>query len=326
MKVNRILVPTDFSARSEAAVQMAGRFYAHFGTTIDLIHVVPLSMYFSESIDTLGIPFDMEKDLYPHVLEHAYEELKNLAHKHIGREHCGQLITIVDRKPSRAITDQANKNNYDLVLMSSRGKHASEWFRGSITEKIIRQSNVPVLTLDEPIKSEEMGIVFVPIDFSDNSFEALPTAFNIAKQFDAKIMLFHAVELYGDGVPMPAIMAAAEDEDRIYDALIRRMNEFFEEHDEYHIRIKQIPTESEDYFIYQNGGDSHSILFCTQIERGISAHHEIVTYANSHADLAVMTTHGRTGLARFLIGSTAEQVVRNIKIPLLTIRPNGNDD
>lgn len=58
----------------------------------------------------------------------------------------------------------------------------------------------------------------------------------------------------------------------------------------------------------------------TVVLKGVSAHHEIVDYVNEHGDLLVMSTHGRTGLARVLIGSTTEQVARHTKKPMLTIR------
>jgi nucleotide-binding universal stress UspA family protein len=58
----------------------------------------------------------------------------------------------------------------------------------------------------------------------------------------------------------------------------------------------------------------------TVVLKGVSAHHEIVDYVDEHGDLLVMSTHGRTGLARILIGSTTEQVARHSKKPMLTIR------
>jgi nucleotide-binding universal stress UspA family protein len=50
---------------------------------------------------------------------------------------------------------------------------------------------------------------------------------------------------------------------------------------------------------------------------------EIVEYARyPGVDMIVMATHGRTGLMRFVLGSVAEQVIRNVHIPVMLIRPN----
>ncbi|MFO1091800.1 MAG: universal stress protein [Planctomycetaceae bacterium] len=53
---------------------------------------------------------------------------------------------------------------------------------------------------------------------------------------------------------------------------------------------------------------------------------EIVRYAReTNADLVVVGTHGRSGLAHVLLGSTAEKVVRKAPCPVLTVRPQGHD-
>jgi nucleotide-binding universal stress UspA family protein len=57
------------------------------------------------------------------------------------------------------------------------------------------------------------------------------------------------------------------------------------------------------------------------IERGISAHHAITEYAAQNADMVIMTTHGRSGLSHLFLGSTAEKVVRHVKLPLITVKP-----
>ncbi|WP_255151276.1 universal stress protein [Halorarius halobius] len=58
----------------------------------------------------------------------------------------------------------------------------------------------------------------------------------------------------------------------------------------------------------------------TAMEEG-EPHREIVAYADDHADLVVMPTHGRRGLERLLLGSTTERVVRRSDVPVLTLRP-----
>jgi nucleotide-binding universal stress UspA family protein len=57
------------------------------------------------------------------------------------------------------------------------------------------------------------------------------------------------------------------------------------------------------------------------VKKGFSAHTEICDYANENADLVVMSTHGRTGIARILLGSTTGIVAQHLKKPLLTVRP-----
>lgn len=59
------------------------------------------------------------------------------------------------------------------------------------------------------------------------------------------------------------------------------------------------------------------------VEQG-APHRVINAYVDDHdIDLVVMGTHGRTGLARYLIGSVAEKVVRTADVPVLTVGPSG---
>lgn len=64
----------------------------------------------------------------------------------------------------------------------------------------------------------------------------------------------------------------------------------------------------------------------TEVQTG-EPYRTIVDYAASQdIDLVVMPTHGRQGLERFLLGSTTERVLRRSDVPVLTIRPNDDDD
>ena len=108
MKLKHILVPTDFSERSEKAIKAAGLLVDFFGCTVDLIHVIPVMKYFSESMEPLGLPFSLESHVYPHSMEIAHEKMEKLAEKYISKEHRGTLITLIERKPSEAICQKAN--------------------------------------------------------------------------------------------------------------------------------------------------------------------------------------------------------------------------
>jgi len=66
------------------------------------------------------------------------------------------------------------------------------------------------------------------------------------------------------------------------------------------------------------------IPLSTAIVRGVP-HQSIVEYAvEASADVIVMSTHGRTGLDRFLIGSVTEKVIRSTSTPVLVIRVDGD--
>ncbi len=322
MKADRILIPTDFSPQSHAALKLAKTFIDIYGCDVSLIHIVPLSMYFGESFEHLGLPLDLNVDVYPRILENTQERLDELAKEYIPKEYLEKAKVMVDRKPSEAIARYAKENDYDLILMSSKGGHESEWFRGSITKKVIRYSKVPVLTVDDVFVKEKLENIVSPVDLSDTSMKALPAAFELAYQFDAKLTLLHVSELYahdgfGNLAPIPGM-----DEPTAYEAIMDKIEAFFADHFEGKYRLQRTGTPYEDRIVYTEGNNNKSIPIETEVLRGISAHHEITEYANEHADLLVLTTHGRTGLAHFFLGSTAGNIVEHAQVPVLTIRPD----
>jgi nucleotide-binding universal stress UspA family protein len=75
-------------------------------------------------------------------------------------------------------------------------------------------------------------------------------------------------------------------------------------------------------FVYQDEVSSATINVQTVIKKRISAHYAITEYAEEHAHIVVMATHGRSGLSHLLLGSTAEKVARHLKLPVLTVKPD----
>ena len=321
MKVKHILVATDFSERSEKAVEVAGALVDFFGCTVDLIHTVPMMKYFHESMDPLGVPFSIEKHLYPHCLDRANEKLEALAKQYVKKEYRGGLIANVERKAWEAIVNQANSQDYDLVLMAAKGEHETIHMLGGTTEQVIRHSNVPVLTVNDAISEKEMHTIMVPIDFSDCSFFSVVPAFELAKELNAKIVLFNVLELYSAGSDMIPYVPTEINEETVYENIISRLSEYLEEHENHHLHVQRTGVIFNDILVSTIGDHVNSVEVETKVVKGISAHREIIDYAQEYANLVVMSTHGRTGLARVFIGSTAEQVSRHIEVPLLTVRP-----
>ncbi|MBO6523768.1 MAG: universal stress protein [Balneolaceae bacterium] len=321
MKVNHILVPTDFSERSEVAIKMAGELVDLYGCTVDLIHIIPMMKYFSESMDPLGVPFSIEKHLYPQCLENSHEKLEQLAQKYIKKEYRGKLFSEIDRKPSEAITKLANKGEYDLVLMSARGEHNSIHVMGSTTEKVIRYSKIPVLSINEEMEIENLNKIIVPVDFSESSFFAVIPAFELAKETDSKIELVNVVELYSAGNDMIPYVPTSIEEQPLYESMITKLTDYLLNHSQYELHLKRTGVPFEDVLVSTEEPHTISIDVRSTIIKGITAYHEIAEYANDHADMVVMTTHGRTGLSRVFMGSTTEHVSRLIERPLLIVRP-----
>lgn len=322
MNVERILIPTDLSEISNAALETADLFIDKFDCVVDLMHVIPLSKYLNDSFDTIGVPLDMTQDVYPKLIENQRKKLSAFANKHIkNKDRRGEYIINIDRKPSDSILKQIEKGNYDLVLMSAKGDHTADFFHGSATDKIIRRSETPVLTVTEMMRSTDINTIIVPCDFSDHSLSAIPLALDVAHRFGAKIQLLNVIELYAQDIHGIEPASLGIDEDAVYTGIKNRVKAYFEEHGNGTFKLEDGKEKYKDVFVVQRDEGVERIPCETIVRKSVAAHHEIVDYANEHADLLVMSTHGRSGLSRMLLGSTTEQVIQHLEIPQITVKP-----
>ena len=134
--------------------------------------------------------------------------------------------------------------------------------------------------------------VLIPTDFSETSAAALRYGIELARRFSARLYLFHVP-------PNPGEAADAEYPLGIFEIM----------HNDAHDRLRQLLTREEVSELRPE---------CA-MRIGMPAE-EILKYAAEHeVDLIVIGTHGREGLARLLLGSVAETVVRRASCPVLTV-------
>ena len=141
--------------------------------------------------------------------------------------------------------------------------------------------------------------ILVPIDFSRASLDALGYASDLALALDAKIVLLHVIE--------PTYRAASLDVDNVsanVSTLIEDQRRAAEE------RLAQIAAE-----MATTGPRLRTVT-----EIGNPAQLIVDSAGSEHADLIIMATRGRTGLAHMLMGSVTEKVVRTAECPVLTAR------
>lgn len=319
--IKKILVPTDFSENAAVAYTHAQGIAAKFDATVDFIHIIPTLKYFSESYAKLGVPLDMETDFYPSAQKEAQHQMQRLMNDYINDACKGKVITNIDRKPSSGIVQIAQDGNYDLIVMASKGHHNTPFLRGSITEKVIRHSQVPVFTVDKNLSKQGLKRILLPTDGSEVSFAALPLTLSLAEIYQAEITLFHVLELYGSPLEDYIHNPQKTDEANRYEALLERLEDYLIEENMENVQIARGEVDFEDQFIITDGASSNSINFYTVLEKGVSAHHGIEEYAAGHADAVVMATHGHSGLAHFFLGSTTEKVAQHLDLPVVTVRP-----
>ena len=139
--------------------------------------------------------------------------------------------------------------------------------------------------------------ILFPTDFSETAAYAWEHAATFAKEFEAEVLLLHVqVPLH----PTAEAYLTGEQWERMYQETAREATEQMEK------LVQEAALEPD--------------LAKLELRTGI-AFEQIIKAAREHgADLIVMGTHGRTGLAHALLGSVAEKVVRKAPCPVLTVR------
>jgi nucleotide-binding universal stress UspA family protein len=146
--------------------------------------------------------------------------------------------------------------------------------------------------------------ILVPTDFSTRSYPAIDAAIELAQQFSAELVVLHVLGPIPTALPTSAGEAALSAE--IYrDALYEDSRQALD--DLVHERIPE------------------GIRCRTDLEWGSPAVKIVDHAATQNADLIVICTRGATGLARLVMGSVAEKVVRLSDVPVLTVQATDDD-
>ncbi|MFC6613838.1 universal stress protein [Halopenitus salinus] len=138
---DRILVPTDGSTEGRRAVRHALELAAVHGASVHALYVVNVSSYAGLPMETT---WDGVDDLLRSDAETAVEEVESIAADY----EVPVETAIVEGSPSREIIDFAEREDCDLVVMGTHGRGGIDrLLLGSVAEKVVRGSSVPVLTV-----------------------------------------------------------------------------------------------------------------------------------------------------------------------------------
>ncbi len=321
-EIKKILVPTDFSDNAQLAYRHAQEIAHRVGAKVDFIHVIPTLTYFHKSLASMQAPLDVDEELYPTAQKEAVHQMEKAMDDYISDESKGEVICQINRKPSTAIAEYAQQNNFDLIVMPTKGHHKSNLMRGSTTNKVVRHSSVPVFTVDDGLNAEGLKEIMIPTDGSEISFTALPMALTLASIYDADITLYHVQELYGSPLDSEGRDPKKSDKQNIYEALMDRLVNFLAAEGIDNVKIARGDDTFRDQFVISDNASSRRINIYTAIERVVSAHLGIEDYAADNADVVVMATHGHSGFAHLLLGSTTEKVAQSLSTPVLTVKPD----
>ena len=181
----KILVPVDFSKKSEFAVKMSAQIGKKIKSEIHLLHLVELP---SGIVDMgAGSNFSIPESMM--YLRKVKEKIIHLKNTFFDGDHIIKY-SIKFENPFEGIRNYTQKNNINLIVMGSKGvSDFEEMIIGSNTEKVVRTSNIPVVV----VKTDNDKFKFKKLVFASNFDDENKAAFldflTFAKKFNSQIHL-----------------------------------------------------------------------------------------------------------------------------------------
>jgi len=299
MTIARILCPVDFSDASQHAVEHALALARWVNASVAALHVCnPLLM----PVPTLPPPIDR----VPDAELQRVRQLTAERFKAAGGDDVDVLVDI--GQPALCILERAAELPADLIVMGTHGASGFEHLvLGSVTEKVLRKANCPVLTVPPRARTTSslpFRHLLCAIDFSDWSVAALELACSLARPSRSVLTLLHVIEWPWEEPPPPAL----EELPREQAAALAEYRRYLETSAK--LRLDTL-------------GGQVGAGVCpprSRVAHG-KAYVEILrTAASTGADLIVMGVRGRRATDVMLFGSTTNQVVRRASCPVLTLR------
>jgi len=293
MKIEHILTATDFSEASLPALTIAGQWAKAYGARLSIVHAFdPMPLGAAANYPSTNVAAAANA-----------VELSELANRELDRACEGRFEGVevtreLIQQPAAwlGIRDYAEDHDVDLIVLGTHGRTGVERLLiGSTAERVTRHAHCPVLVVRGAApESSFPRHVLVATDFSPQSERAFEPARELAVRCGAKLTVGH---VYDSSPIMLGEHPAFTDAAALDAELKRKLRAVMEE------RFAGV------------AGVRTALLAAASPVVGLA------DYAREeNVDLIVIATHGRSGLARVLMGSVAERIVRHASCSVLIVR------
>lgn len=282
----KILVPLDGSKVAEAILPCVVWLARSFGARVTLLTVAPSRR------ESLAI----EPTRY----------LEGVA-RYLAVRRIEAAPAVVYGDAPQEILSQGRERGCDLIAMSTRGRSGlSRGLLGSVTDAVVRSSDIPVVvvgpTSGDQEREEGMSLkrVVVPLDGSSLAEAVLPHVKEMARRLSLEMALIRVVTVptwpyAGHDGPPVEVTGLEERLEAEAAAYLERVGRGFSD--------EGIPTQ----WTVLKGSPGSTILSFAQ---------------GSSENLVAISTHGRSGLGRLVIGSVADLLIRSLGTPVLVVGPS----
>lgn len=274
--MKKILIPTDFSIYADLAIEAGAQIAKKTNSEIVLIHMLELPTHMNDAVSN-------EKSI-PEIMlfkRKAEEKLKHIKDRpYLNGVKVTEVLRL-DGAYSGVINHTKQNNDIDLIIMGSHGATGiNEIFIGSNTEKVVRQSEIPVLVIKEKTEDFTAANIVFASDFSNEIKKSFKKVLEFCKIFDSKLSL---------------VMICTPNSFKNTSTARRIITEFVSDF--------EMPE-----YTFETYNESN-------IEKGIIDYAE-----EKNANIIALCTHGRTALNHFFTGSISEDLVNHSIKPVLTFK------
>jgi nucleotide-binding universal stress UspA family protein len=298
--LTRIAVPLDGSSVGDAALPYAIALARLGGATLTLLHV-HRTFHPGHTLEALPqfqfqniVGFDLAADRDAYRREET--ELSRLAEEVRATHTIAVESRLLKGEVPAALAEFAQSTEVDLFVMGTHG-YAGAWrtWLESISDRVVRSSPVPTLLVraaeftPQP-SAIDLRRILVPLDGSPFSEAVLEPVIALAQMFGARVTLLQVLQFDRRGRQSPGSPTRFECEDHL-DRLAGRFP-------------VMLPVPEVRVLDAEDVGEAIAEV----AERG-------------GFDAVAMATHGRGGLRHMLLGSTADDVIGRLSLPLLLLRP-----
>lgn len=274
----KILIPVDFSDISIQAVKHGAAIAKLFDGEIILLNV-------QKKADLLDIILPaLNVDDPQAINDFIKNKLEAIARPYRTENYLKVETKVLWGTITGKITEYAEDNDVDLIIMGTHGSDsAGDFILGSNSYRVLVNSDIPVMTIREPMDHIGFTNILVPIDSSEHSRQKVNAAIKVAEKFGARL---HVLGLLGK----------------------------FEENYEYKLKVI-LPQ------IKKLAGKKH-VMCSTEIDRATNRAEKTIEYAKKiNADLIIIMSDQSEGISSFILGTYAHQLINNSHVPVLSIQP-----
>ena len=298
----KVLIPLDGSKTAEKVLPYARYLAGRFKIPIELLAVIDIA--------EMAAHMSAEKARFLDIMvEDAVGASENYLRQVVGIFNGLTVKCTIERgRAEEAIIEKAAVDKNILIAMATHGRSGLDRFLlGSVAEKVLRGSANPMLVVraterDKAKREAGFKTIIVPLDGSELAERVLPTAAEMAKQLGLGLVLFRAYH-----IPYNAYAGEGGAYAVNYDELISAVRD---EADEY-LQKKVADVKA-------LGIDKVSGL----AKEGFAGDEILALGRKTPNGLIAMTSHGRSGMRRWVLGSVTETVVRHTSNPVLVVRAN----